>query len=238
MNLNLDKKIMFFHIPKNAGVSIMTAFGLEKNKQINRSPVCALTTLDYYGEEYLKSLIKFSIIRNPYDRLVSLYHFRKTKNDLYNLYVGNNVSGGDKTTPEGTELSFKEWVMDSRTRGAGLCWTTDPYLNSCKETQVHLFLNYPNGYNSTLEWVNQIHYITDENGILVTDEILRFENINEELENFCNKYNINNPILPKLNSSPGSTKRNYVDFYDDELIEFVNKLFKDDIDYLDYKFGD
>ena len=54
--------------------------------------------------------------------MVSLYHFRKKENDLYNLYSGANPKGGDKTTPEGTELSFKEWVMDKRTIGVGFLW--------------------------------------------------------------------------------------------------------------------
>ena len=42
--------------------------------------------------------------------------------------------------------------------------------------------------------------------------------------------------LEKKNSSP--RKKSYVDYYDDELIEYASRLFKDDIECLGYEFGD
>ena len=36
MNVNLKDNLMFFHIPKNAGKSIISGFGLEKNRQLNQ----------------------------------------------------------------------------------------------------------------------------------------------------------------------------------------------------------
>ena len=236
MNINQENNLMFFHIPKNAGQSILSGFNLEKNKQLNRSVVCGLTTSLFFKQEELNRFTKFSIIRNPFDRLVSLYHFRKKENDLYNLFVGANYSGGDKTSPDGKNLSFKEWVMDSRSRGLGLLWGEDPFLDSSKEKQIYLFENHQGGYNSTIEWVNQIHFLTDKSGNLITNEILRFETLNDDINNFCKKYNLNNLKLEKKNSSP--RKKNYVDYYDDELIEYASKLFKDDIECLGYEFGE
>ncbi len=242
MNVNLKDNLMFFHVPKNAGKSIMSGFGLEKNKVLNRSVVCGLSTLHCFKQEDINKFVKFAIIRNPFDRLVSLYHFRKKENDLYNLFPGANHKGGDKTTPDGRDLTFKEWVMDSRVRGLGVLWggyyrySKDPFLDSSKEKQLFLFDNCRDGYMMTIEWVNQIHFLTDRSGNLIPDEILRFENLNEDIKNFCKKYNLNQVMLEKKNSSP--RKKNYVDYYDDELIEYVNRLFKDDIECLGYKFGE
>ena len=80
MNINQENNLMFFHIPKNAGQSILSGFNLEKNEQLNRSVVCGLTTSLFFKQEDLNRFTKFSIIRNPFDRLVSLYHFRKKEN--------------------------------------------------------------------------------------------------------------------------------------------------------------
>ena len=43
-------------------------------------------------------------------------------------------------------------------------------------------------------------------------------------------------VLPKKNSS--LRKKHYVDYYDDELIEFATRLFEDDLEYFNYKFGE
>ena len=43
-------------------------------------------------------------------------------------------------------------------------------------------------------------------------------------------------MLPKKNGSP--RKKNYIDYYDDELIEFVSRIYADDLKFFNYKFGD
>ena len=247
MNISTMNNLMFFHIPKNAGVSVINAFKMEKVKELHRTTVCGLDyefiidNIDDTNQtrEWLLSLTKFAIIRNPYDRLVSLYHFRKKENDLYNLYSGANPKGGDKTTPEGTELSFKEWVMDKRTIGVGFLWDEgflEIFTSFTKEKEIYLWKNHHVQHGSLLEWINQIHFITDSNGNLVVDDILRFENLDENIKNFCKKYNLKEVMLPKKNGSP--RKKNYIDYYDDELIEFVSRIYADDLKFFNYKFGD
>jgi len=242
MNIDPINKLMFFHIPKCAGASLLTAFNIKKNEMVNRTIVSGLTTAEIIShqpehiKEWFSTFIKFTIIRNPYDRLVSLYHFRKKQKDLYNLYSGANTSGGDETTPEGTELSFKEWVMDSRSRGVGKLWDSDPYIGFDKSREIYLWKNHPANYDLMQEWINQVHFITDINGKQMVSDILRFENLDKEVENFCKKYDLKNIKLPKKNTSP--RKKNYVDYYDDELIEFSTRLFEDDLKYFNYKFGD
>ena len=97
-------------------------------------------------------------------------------------------------------------------------------------------INHQGGYTSTIEWVNQIHFLTDRSGNLITNEILRFETLDDDISRFCKKYNLNNLKLEKKNSSP--RKKSYVDYYDDELIEYASRLFKDDIECLGYEFGE
>ena len=62
LSLFLEKKCVFFHIPKTAGISISNAlFGDVKwgHRSVNFYK-------SYYGEKVFNSLYKFCFVRNPY----------------------------------------------------------------------------------------------------------------------------------------------------------------------------
>lgn len=68
-----EKKCVFFHIPKTAGVSISNAlFGDIKWGHRDVS-----FYKSHYGEVVFDELFKFCFVRNPYERLFSAYHFLK-----------------------------------------------------------------------------------------------------------------------------------------------------------------
>ena len=73
LNLFLEKKCLFFHIPKTAGISI--------SNSIYGDIKWGHRTVDYYksyyGDEVFNSMYKFCFVRNPYDRLFSAYTFLK-----------------------------------------------------------------------------------------------------------------------------------------------------------------
>jgi len=81
-------------------------------------------------------------------------------------------------------------------------------------------------------YVNQIDYISINNKIFV-DEILMFENLNEDFNIFKQKINFK-ATLPHKNKS--IREKDYRKYYDDELIEIVYKRFKKDFDYFNYTF--
>lgn len=66
-----DKKAIFVHIPKCAGISV--------NKALFGNLAGGHTTLEHYLNIYepknILSYFKFTIVRNPWDRVVSAYHF-------------------------------------------------------------------------------------------------------------------------------------------------------------------
>jgi len=71
MYIDHDKKLVFIHISRTGGSSIKTALNLH-DKQYN----------EYYhlDSSYIpkecKDYFKFAFVRNPFDRFVSLYHYR------------------------------------------------------------------------------------------------------------------------------------------------------------------
>lgn len=74
-------KCIFIHIPKNAGTSVLTAFG-DKNGRKHAK------WFDYYesNEYFFKRYHKFAIVRGPLSRLYSAYNY---------IICGGNQSSGD-----------------------------------------------------------------------------------------------------------------------------------------------
>jgi len=101
MFINHKHKFIFIHIPKNAGTSIRNSFRLEGyDKRVVKKPYphdpCSKIR-EYCGEEVWNTFFKFAIVRNPYDRMVSYYHFHKSTQYRF--------------PAKANSLSFDEWII-------------------------------------------------------------------------------------------------------------------------------
>jgi chondroitin 4-sulfotransferase 11 len=74
------KKLLFIHIPKTAGTSIV--FSLFKKSKVEHN------LLSKYSEDFLRDVFVFCVIRNPFDRFISqwLYHTNYKDNFFYKKY--------------------------------------------------------------------------------------------------------------------------------------------------------
>jgi len=68
-----EKKCIFIHIPKAAGVSL--SLGMFDNLGGGHRFITSYYPI--YSPQEFKAFYKFTIVRNPWDRLVSAYHFLK-----------------------------------------------------------------------------------------------------------------------------------------------------------------
>ena len=74
MTICHERKLIFIHIPKNAGTSIIKAMGVENiymDKKIEEYK-------EHYGE-YWDKYKKFTVVRDPIDRFISAYKFARMK---------------------------------------------------------------------------------------------------------------------------------------------------------------
>ena len=68
------KKTLFIHIPKTAGISVYNAIYEDDS---SKGHLSIQEYYDFFGNEKVKSLFSFAIVRNPYERLFSAYSYLK-----------------------------------------------------------------------------------------------------------------------------------------------------------------
>ena len=149
-----EHKAIFIHIPKNAGSTVKNLLvGDDLFNKLKR-PWRHRRHKDVNNKDYRK----FAIVRNPYERMVSMYAYLNgflTGNDLLNTYQWDNKSESYKIA-ETMKLNvdgFKEFVKDPTGEGWGDAW------------RLRLL-------NKQCYWVDK------------TVTILKYENLEDELSEF------------------------------------------------------
>ena len=102
------------------------------------------------------------------------------------------------------------------------------FVDFCKSD----FAWYPEIEKSHL--TTQLNFLTDVNGIMCVDEIVRFENLQKDFDRVCDKIGIPHQKIPHKNKTE---HKPYWEYYNDETREIVAKKFEEDINTFGYEFG-
>jgi hypothetical protein len=204
-----DLKILFIHINKTGGSSIVRALnmlqvhmsvnllfsdtleqddqfeiwqGWKNGKRKTTYNWCELKEIKNYWNDYQK----FTVIRNPWDRIVSDFFYCKKEN-----YVS-------------TEASFRDEVIYNK--------------------------------DNKIRWKQPCYDWLELNGKIAVENILRFENLNNDFIEMCKQLGLPEGIkLPHLNKTK---HKHYTEYYDDETRQIVAEKYAKDIEYFNYEFGD
>ena len=82
---------------------------------------------------------------------------------------------------------------------------------------------------------SHLDMLVDKDGRFVADTVLRFETLASDYKVLCKQ--IGKPYSPLPHRKKGSN-RSYWEYYDDETREMVGEMFREDIRYFGYKFGE
>ena len=105
MTICHERKLIFIHIPKNAGTSIIKAMGVE-NMLMDK-------TIEEYKEhydEYWDKYTKFTVVRDPIDRFISAYKFARMKESGWFSATGEEGLDKHKHYETCNEMDINEYT--------------------------------------------------------------------------------------------------------------------------------
>jgi len=205
-------KLIHVHIPKTGGSSInawLEALDPEIESLCPR-PHEPVSNLVRYSPAEMLTYHVFCVVRNPWARAVSLYHYRKKTT---NIQPPHWPSRSDINT-----LSFRNTVLKSESQSPELAEKCPP-----SEVPEIAWLE-----PSCSAWVNI-------DGKLAVNQVCRLESIHKDIGLIGEKIGCDVPAFPHKNSSQHT---HYSEYYDEETRAIIAKKCKEDIDCFGYAFGD
>jgi hypothetical protein len=184
-----SRRLIFVHIQKTGGNAICTALGQPVNPPEKHFTAVQLRRL--YGEEVWNAYFKFSIVRNPWDRLVSWWSM---------------IEANRKHLEAGRRLNaFQRYVLQNAND------FTD-FVSNCTE-----IINDNDGAKNIYQ--NQLDYLTDGKGDLLVDFVGRFDRLPGDFRSVLERASAADIPLPHVNKSVHTSYRLYYTDITRQMVE-------------------
>lgn len=223
MILSREKKFVFIHIPKTAGTSISKL--LKEIVSDAASPfnthlparAIQLRAEKIRGTEDIASYQSFSFVRNPFERMHSLYHFIKSR-------WPDSLQGKD----------LNQWLFDNEE-------VYDGRQTVPGESPI------PSTRKPQIDWLTSCQYQSfASSGItpkLIPSFIGRYENLREDLEDILYQLGLGDPkrisdhVKFRLEKTQDYHRdKEYRKYYNGQGREWVEKYMEIDLEYFGYRF--
>jgi hypothetical protein len=153
------------------------------------------------------SYFKFTVVRNPFDKLISGFYMQEKRI--------NNYTAADKLRAIARKLSGKAHSRD--------------YIAGA--TPVERFRSWVRNGGAMLD---RNKYLID--GEICIDYFIRYENLENGIRHVCDKLEVafEPQNIPRLKSGIRNKQLSVDEFYDPETIDIVKKLYAFELDYFGY----
>ncbi len=202
--IDRERRFIFVHIPKTAGSSVTNALGFEwqNHKDLARYR-------RELGTEEFARYFKFTIVRNPWERLLSDYCFQSR-------WSGRRTSKLHIHDGQGRRRNFQQWVRQV---------LADPFAYEARAWGGTVSKNIH-------RWSPQVDWITLD-GAIGVDFIARMECLRTDFGKLCERIGFEVPELPRRKKI---IRRHYADYYDEETRELVTAFYLRDVQAFGYVF--
>jgi hypothetical protein len=253
MIISESKKFIFIHIYKTGGSTITDilspyvdekfrskavkkeGMGWQPTWHINKGQhdkfsqcLSSLDSLNLNLDEYFI----FTFVRNPYTWILSVW------NNFYRYPTGNSPQ--DIVTTIKNKFKKLKNILKGRPNPKSHSEQFHSLFPDGSFKSFLLFLDKISKEETKQEkkyWgtYDQYSFIENDRNI-VFDFIGKFENLETDLKKLSEKLDLDFPLnLPhRTVSSAQEERKNYLNYYDDESLEIVNRLFKRDFQAFDY----
>ena len=229
MRISHEHKFLSISIPKTGTKTVRTTFDQINNitKSISdpNSPYYQHVHARRLKEEFDEKgwdwddYFKFTFVRNPWARMVSIFFYREK--------MAHQWKHG--------EGKFKDMASNPSNQRS--------IQNHQGKRCVRFVKKYPTFKDAIFKGPRRLHqfgetqfnYICDEDGKQLLDFVGKLENLQEDFNTICDKVGIPQQQLPHLNKSK---HKHYTEYYDDETRQIVAEKYAKDIEYFGYKFGE
>lgn len=103
MYINTDKRVIFVHNPKTGGLSVRALLGFSSEPNFRFIHMTIDEAIEYIFQCSWSSFYSFAFVRNPWDRIVSLYEYQRTH--TYGIFINF-----DQTHIMARNYTFSEWM--------------------------------------------------------------------------------------------------------------------------------
>jgi hypothetical protein len=240
MIVSHEKSFIYVAIPKTGSRTIqeffrpyanLLAVGSSTNNHIT---INKIIELENFNQDLTSNLINHDIpytlianMRNPWERTVSFFEYvRKYQNTITTSVIYkhlgillNNTSG----TKDIIKLIFTKDTDYQKN------WLNKHNIEKeCRGSLKSYFQYQTQKYSYMEDYLNYSKYKEKT-------YIIRFENLQQDFNFVCGKLSIEKIKLPHKNKTK---HKHYTEYFDDETKATVAERYLDDIQYMNYKFGE
>jgi len=197
-------RCIFIHIPRTAGNSVNRLFGIDWQNHQDLAAYARELPPDVFAR-----YVKFAIVRNPWERLLSDYNYqrRKSRPKSSKLFLFDET---------GRRRSFRQWIEAA---------LADPFRHA-PETWGGRVSPGMHRWSPQVDWISL-------DGKIAVDHVLRLERLQTEFFGLQRRLNLPPHALPRRNHK---FHLHYSHYYDAATQRRVGEFYARDIAAFGYRF--